>query len=244
MKGAGAVLKHPPAWSTPLQKESTMTKPRCSVDGCEAEHKARGLCSGHYQRWRNGLEVSGPLTVQRAAPEIRFWAKVDKSSPDGCWLWTGSRPGRGYGHFGVDGRIVRAHRWAYEAIIGPIPSGMEIDHLCRVRHCVNPEHLQPVAHSVNYLRGMHPSAITFREDVCRKGHPLTPDNVYCPPRQPHTRECRICKRAAARAGYLRRKVRQGGPAHRRTRAIGADVPAAPVRGSPGRHVVSPSYGEP
>lgn len=70
----------------------------------------------------------------------RFWAKVDKSGPSGCWFWTASKTQSGYGMFHGKG----AHRYAYELLVGPVPTGFQLDHLCRVKHCVNPDHLEPV----------------------------------------------------------------------------------------------------
>ena len=81
-----------------------------------------------------------------ATPEERFWAKVDKT--DDCWLWTANRTNAGYGHFWLDRRMVLAHRFAYELLIGPIPDGLTLDHLCRVRACVNPAHLEAVTNRV------------------------------------------------------------------------------------------------
>lgn len=82
--------------------------------------------------------------------EYRFWPKVDKNGPNGCWLWTGALNPAGYGKYG-DGL---AHGAAFRLSGGVKPDGMELDHLCRVRHCVNPEHLEPVTHLENMQRGM------------------------------------------------------------------------------------------
>ena len=83
----------------------------------------------------------------------RFWAKVQKT--DTCWLWTAYRLPSGYGQFGLNGKMVYAHRWSYEQVHGPIPKGMHIDHLCRVKHCVNPDHLEVVTCRENAMRGKH-----------------------------------------------------------------------------------------
>lgn len=90
----------------------------------------------------------------------RFLSKVDKT--DSCWLWNGRTTPSGYGNFRVGGRQVPAHRWAYENFVGPIPSGLQIDHLCRVRNCVNPAHMEPVTSAENTRRGMAPNHVRHR----------------------------------------------------------------------------------
>jgi len=80
----------------------------------------------------------------------------------GCWVWTGSLQGGGYARIMTDGRMQPAHRVAYELKHGPIPDGLEMDHLCRVRCCVNPDHLEAVTTSVNQLRGNAPSVVAAR----------------------------------------------------------------------------------
>jgi hypothetical protein len=82
----------------------------------------------------------------------RFWSKVEKSPT--CWLWTAGRFRDGAGAFGVGGRAVHAHYWAYEHRVGPIPAGLELGHVCRVQLCVRPAHLKPVTHRVNASRAV------------------------------------------------------------------------------------------
>lgn len=90
------------------------------------------------------------------APQ-RFWRRVTKT--DTCWLWTGWINHNGYGHFGVTNRLtVKAHRYAYELTVGPIPAGLVLDHLCQTRACVNPDHLDPVTSQENQRRAMASSA--------------------------------------------------------------------------------------
>lgn len=110
----------------------------------------------------------------------RFFAKVKFT--DTCWLWTGSTNMKGYGCF--LGR--QSHRWAYEFCVGPIPDGLEIDHLCRTRNCQNPDHMEAVTHTVNIQRGA--ACITH----CIHGHEYTAENTYHNPRD-GGRVCRICK---------------------------------------------------
>lgn len=126
------------------------------------------------------------------AKDIRFWSKVDTGSADRCWLWTGTINERGYGRFWDGTRHVRAHRYAYESLVGPIPDGHELDHVrargCTHRHCVNPAHLEPVLHQENMRRASD-------RPTCRQGHPFTPENTITRPTQ---RLCRTCDRARKR----------------------------------------------
>lgn len=86
-------------------------------------------------------------------PLERFMEKVqEENAADPCWLWTGALNSRGYGHFGVGSRVVRAHRWAYEHFVGPIPEGLTVDHLCEQKRCVNPEHMEAVTPEENHAR--------------------------------------------------------------------------------------------
>lgn len=94
----------------------------------------------------------------RATPATaRFWTKVAKGSTmSACWLWLGARQSRGYGQLDVGGRRVQAHRFAYELLVGPIAADLTIDHLCNVKACVNPAHLEPVTRAENSRRGAGP----------------------------------------------------------------------------------------
>lgn len=102
-----------------------------------------------------------------------FWRRVDKDSEgNGCWLWRGYVLPRGYGRFHVAGRLVYAHRFAYELEHGLVPQGFELDHLCRSKACVNPEHLEVVSHRGNLLRGEGWSGRKARQTACVHGHSL------------------------------------------------------------------------
>jgi hypothetical protein len=122
--------------------------------------------------------------------------------PDKCWEWEGGTDPGGYGESSrlVDGRVVRfkTHRRAYELLVGPIPEGLVIDHLCRNRRCMNPRHLEPVTHQINILRGYGPPADNARLTHCKRGHPLDGSNLM---KNPKARECRICRLARKRELY-------------------------------------------
>lgn len=126
----------------------------------------------------------------------RFWNKVDLTAPNGCWMWTAAIDRHGYGKFWLGGRTVRAHRFSYESLVGPIPGGLELDHLCRVRACVNPTHLEPVTHRENTLRGDTLTARHAAKTHCLRGHPYDEANTYVTP--DGRRNCRACGRDAVR----------------------------------------------
>ena len=122
----------------------------------------------------------------------RSWSKVTLANPDECWNWTASLAQNGYGQFWLDGKLVLAHRVAYELMIGHIPEGQTIDHLCRNRKCENPRHLEPVTHRENVLRGVSPVARNAVKTHCKKGHAYDLGNTYIRPNG--GRDCRICRR--------------------------------------------------
>lgn len=132
----------------------------CAVVGCARPPAHRGWCKSHYMNWwRRGdpEAVGAPATLME-----RFWAKVERD-PSGCWLWTASLADGGYGHFGR----WKAHRYAYETLVEPVPHGLDLDHLCRVRHCVNPSHLEPVTRAENLRRGTHKLSLAQRQEIAR-----------------------------------------------------------------------------
>ena len=135
-----------------------------------------------------------PITPQMAA---RFWSGVDVSQPKACWLWNGFIHPTGYGTFRVSPtRVAYTHRIAYQLFHGAVPDGLEIDHLCRVRHCVNPAHMQVVTPSMNVRRGTSPAAQNAVKTHCPKGHPLSGANLYLKPRGNGkvARVCLACRR--------------------------------------------------
>lgn len=150
---------------------------------------------------------NGTMPPKPSPWEPRFWAKVEKT--DACWLWKG-HTANGYGRFrpGSGGRpqSAAAHRIAYTLLIGPPPPGLDLDHLCRVRHCVRPDHLEPVSRSENLRRGDTDHWGWNRtKEFCVAGHPLAGDNLYSRPDRPNRRECRICRLEATRRTRARKK---------------------------------------
>ena len=137
--------------------------------------------------------MSGRGKWPRPSAPTRFWVKVQKRGPGGCWLWTGALGGGGYGAFTADGRQQVAHRFAYELLVAPIPPGLVLDHLCRVRHCVNPAHLEPVTAGENLRRGISANAVKTH---CKHGHRYDEANTYR--RKNGTRSCRACHLARYR----------------------------------------------
>jgi hypothetical protein len=119
--------------------------------------------------------------------EQRFWAKVDVGD---CWHWLASVTPDGYGHFRLNGRIAKAHRVAWEFLVGPIPAGLTLDHLCRNRSCVNPDHLEPVDRRENIRRGVA-GAHNRNKGECSQGHPFTTENTRI---HAGGRTCRTCHR--------------------------------------------------
>ena len=143
----------------------------CSVEDCEKRHVARGLCSMHWQRWqRHGDPLGG--SERYATPEEAFLARTEPIVGDpGCLIWTGSLNSDGYGGLRVNGRMVRAHRYAWERELGPIPDGMEVDHECWERSCVNVDHLRLATHAENTwnLSGVRKNGGGLPRGVYRSG---------------------------------------------------------------------------
>lgn len=192
--------------------------PVCSFPGCGRKHNARGLCGPHGAMQRRGEPLralqsrTGPLptpAVDRFAPKVALAAS-------GCMEWIGSITAGGYGTFIAEaGREVKgetlAHRWSYEYHVGPIPAGLDIDHLCRNRRCVNPDHLEPVTRAENIRRAT--ALITH----CPQGHLYDEANTAVNA-QGH-RKCRTCMAARDRArrhikNARRREARRIGQAQK------------------------------
>lgn len=121
-----------------------------------------------------------------------------------CIEHQGARTRGGYGTLSVDGRTVLAHRKAWQDRFGPVPNGLQLDHLCRNRACINPEHLEPVTRRENILRGVSFSAVNARKRHCPKGHPYTDENTYMDRKG---RQCRLCRATATDSTVAERSRR-------------------------------------
>jgi hypothetical protein len=157
----------------------------CRECGKEWWRSQRGMCDACYARWKR----TNPHLIVRRLPAIdAFWSHVDKD-PAGCWEWTACLDHAGYGkanRIAQVGVTQKAHRISYTLLVGPIPDGLELDHLCLNRKCVRPSHLEPVTHAENHRRRV--AAKTH----CDRGHRYNDANTYY--RANGTRQCRVCAR--------------------------------------------------
>lgn len=188
----------------------------CAVPDCTDDVRARNWCNRHYRRW---LRTGDPIQAawERGDHVTNFWAKAQRRGPSECWPWTGSLNTGGHGTFVWPGGSL-AHRYSYEIGVGPIPEGMELDHLCHSndptcrdgvrclhRRCVNPAHLEPVTRAENQRRrhDLHDRAVETigamqrAKTHCPKDHEYTEENTYVDGKG--SRNCRTCAREKSRA---------------------------------------------
>ncbi len=176
------------------QRHGSLDNPRqqCAVEGCTKAVRGRGLCGTHYARWRTHGDPLIRKNLVGESEETRFWDKVNREGPvpdiGRCWLWEGAKTATGYGHLRSDGRAKKAHRVSYELFVEPIPEGMEIDHICRNRSCVNPLHLRAVNHQAQASNTVQ---FNSTKTHCPRGHEY---NDY---RQSGARRCTRCERILA-----------------------------------------------
>lgn len=179
-----------------------IARPRAPRAGCTHADTARGFAVPASARSAGMGRPPGSKNKVPSHP-ARFYSKIRKTS--GCWLWRGGKDRCGYGLYSVGTKRFMAHRMAYELMVGPIPEGMQIDHVkargCTNRHCVNPAHLEVVTLQENVRRGDAPCAIHARQTHCKHGHPFDEANTYRTP--DGRRKCRACHRARTRLVYRR-----------------------------------------
>jgi hypothetical protein len=152
------------------------TAPTCAIDDCAKPTKSSRaiMCSMHMSRLaRTGnTDPRPPATPEQDA--ARFWARVERGTTTECWPWLGVILATGYGQFRAQNTRFMAHRYAYELVYGPIPDGLELDHVwargCERIDCVNPAHLEPVASAENLRRSNAASAVNRRKQRCSLGH--------------------------------------------------------------------------
>lgn len=163
------------------------------MDGCSMMAYWRGLCRRHYiaDQYRDTPIPAAELLMEQLAKKIEVW-------DCGCWVWTKAKFARSnHGMFGYNalGKNFThyVHRWVYEHLIGPVPEGLVLDHLCRVEACCNPDHLEPVSNAENIRRGIGPDGgLRRHQRACKRGHRFSPENTYVS--KLGWRHCKVCAR--------------------------------------------------
>lgn len=130
----------------------------CSIAGCGSPSRRRGWCDKHYMRWNRTGDPEGTSRPSPGTEIKQRLAFYSASVPSGCTEWSGHTDIHGYGAIQIGGKMARAHRVAYEEMVGKIPAGAEIDHICHNRKCINVKHLRPVTKSANQLNRADPAA--------------------------------------------------------------------------------------
>lgn len=174
----------------------------CDVEECTSAATVKKWCRKHHARWvRHGdpefTKRPGLITMHGLSAEERFWSRVNVDGV--CWEWMGGKSGGGYGVFDHK----KVHIWAYEHLVGVRPEGLDLDHLCRNKVCVNPDHLEPVTRRVNVLRGGAPPAVNARRVACSRGHLYVEGSFFVyvrPDTGTKMRVCRICRANRYRSG--------------------------------------------
>ena len=157
----------------------------CVAGGCDQRVFRGFLCSVHRKRWQRTGSVNSRTIVDQ------FFSHVTENE-SGCWVWDKPKP-NGYGQFMEGKKSHLPHRWIYTFMVAAIPDGLQIDHLCRNRACVNPYHLEPVPQPVNNARSESPTAVNARKTHCKRGHEFDEANTYVLPGS-GSRSCRTCAR--------------------------------------------------
>ena len=167
----------------------------CSFPDCGRKHKGRGYCESHLRHLREGKPLRVISTLGHWHPHAPVAERLERlSQRDGdCLIWVGRIDRGGYGALKINGKYMKAHRASYVLAHGMIPEGLVIDHLCRVRACINPDHLEAVTGLENTRRGIRSNV---RRTTCNRGHDLTdPSNLILTKKDvPGKYSCRACRR--------------------------------------------------
>lgn len=176
-----------------------------------------GVCDNCRQVFRKGKRLQRYCSVacyghaKSLDVETRFWGHVEKTAT--CWLWTGSIGTRGYGFIHVrelgKSRTILVHRYAYILHSGSIPARQTLDHLCRIRHCVNPAHLEVVSRWENVRRGNTITGNNMRKIVCKHGHVFDTENTYID--KNGGRHCLACQEHRDRAYKAKKRLAREAP---------------------------------
>ena len=210
---------HAPCYASACQASMTTSLRRPSACALRALGSSRGAPGGRRGTLRGVMRLGSRIRRRRCADcgtiaplgrhgcRDRFWRQVDRTPT--CWLWIGAVNPNGYGSFSWHGRQQGAHRVAYRMEVGEIHAGLTIDHLCRVRACVNPAHLEPVTSWENTSRGQSISAVNARKTHCSRGHRLGSRRFSRGPGRSPVRQCLVCVRIV-RAARARLWAESGG----------------------------------
>lgn len=198
-----------------LPGEGPMTDEDLSPSGCGTAagyhwHRKHGqeVCESCRDAWRSRCKEyrrrrKEGVSTARPSAEERFWAYVEKTET--CWVWKGGLSATGYGQFHYEGRNWRVHRYSYTLLVGPITDGLVLDHLCRNRACVNPDHLEAVSNRTNIVRGQTLPAENVAKTHCARQHPYDEENTWV--NSKGHRYCRKCH-AENQRNYTQRKAAQ------------------------------------
>lgn len=192
--GRGYCRNHYERWKRNGDVELRIHRGPCTVEGCEGRVVAKRMCKRHYRRWQKYGDPLAPKQPMKRRDPYERWLKFVQKSEDGCWLWTGNTNNGGYGIFWYNDRTGLAHRWSYEHHKGPL-GALYVDHLCRTRLCVNPDHLEKVTARENLMRGETKAAANAAKTHCPRGHPYDDVNTYRD--KMGRRSCKTCRDAVA-----------------------------------------------